>query len=291
VGDRQTEQVLTVGRPDEWAYFQATYPDFLKHVPKVVAFAERVIKSEVEFEPPVNIVIHGLTMMCIEEFMEIVLVCGNGYGIAGLKLLRTMYEDAVTAHYLYLEPAEVGKFLDYLFVAEKKVMDAIEREGGAMPPELREHTHREFERVKAAFIVKLCRECGRTGLNYRWSELDFVSMAMKCKGLSRLIVPAYLSLVNYTHASVGGLLARHEAQCDGFGFRTAPHHEEARTALMVADDIILLSLALYIEHFKLGGFDKEVVELVDESESIQRVPQQDEKGAGPADETKKPPPA
>jgi len=134
MSDGESKVMLTVGRPDEWAYFQARYPEFLKHIPKVVSFAEKVTRVEVDFEPRVNIVIHGLTMMCLEEFMKIVLVCGNGYGIAGLKLLRTMYENAVTAHYLHQHPDEVDKFLDYFFVAEKKVMDAIEREGGATRP-------------------------------------------------------------------------------------------------------------------------------------------------------------
>src|SRR6266850_4414382 len=95
-------------------------------------------------------------------------------------------------------------------------------------------------------------------------------MAYKCSGLSRLIVPAYLSLLSYTHASVGGLFARHEKHGDRFGYRTAPHHEEAKTALMVADDIVLLALALYIDHFRLAGFEEEIVELIDESNAIQR---------------------
>jgi len=262
----------------------------LRHVPKVVALAEKVTRVEVDFEPPVNKVIHGLTMMCLEEFMEIILVCGNGYGIAGLKLLRTMYENAVAAHYLHLEPRDVNLFLDFLFVAERKVLDALEREvgPGAVPEGLRGQTLREFERVKASFEVVLCRHCGHKGLNFRWSELDFVSMANKCKGLNRLIVPAYLDLLRYTHATVGGMFARHEAHADGFGYRTAPHHEEAETALMVADDIILLAVALYIDHFQLEGFEPEMAELIDESSAIQRTLGKGHEGDAAAGETKRP---
>lgn len=50
----ESKLMLMVGRPDEWAYFQATYPEILKHVPRAVALAERATRVEVDLGPPVS---------------------------------------------------------------------------------------------------------------------------------------------------------------------------------------------------------------------------------------------
>ena len=142
------EGKLTVGTPAEWEYFQSEHLAFLRHIPNVAALAEHAFDRAENFEEPVNKVIFGLTKMCVEEFMEIIVLCGNGYGIGGLKLVRTLYENAVTARYLHFHPEEVTPFLDYLVVSERKILDAVERETGIpTPPDLREETD---ERIRSS---------------------------------------------------------------------------------------------------------------------------------------------
>lgn len=262
---RPMNEALTVGNPTEWAYFRSTHPLFLRHVPNVVALANRALAKPENPEATVDRVIHGLTKMCVEEFMEIIVLCGNGYGIGGLKLVRTLYENAVTARHLHLNPQDANLLLDYLFVSEKKILDAIERETGQpTSPELREETDREFARVKGQYEVELCPECHRRGLNYRWSKLDFVAMAERAKGLDDLVIPAYRDTLRYTHAGVGGLFARLEGDAESVSYRTAPHHEEAAHALLLANDIVLRVIAFYFEHFAIEGLDDEMSRCIEE---------------------------
>jgi hypothetical protein len=243
-------EALTMGTPKLWAEFQSQHEALLKHIPDLVGLYEAALDSPKELPTPVDRVVHGLTRMCIEEFMEIIVVCGNGCGIAGLKLLRTLYENAVSARYLHLEPAEVGQFLDYVWIDQWKIMRAIDEEfPGDMEKELSEAAERDYLRVKPAFEVELCPECHRRGTNYRWSKLDFVSMALKCNGLDEFLVPAYRDLLKYTHAGAGGLFARVSAKGDTIVHRGVPQWEEADSALFASHAITLRVIGFYMEHF------------------------------------------
>lgn len=53
----------------------------------------------------------------MEDFNEVLLLCGNGYGIGAEKLIRGMYERAVTLVYLHQHPEYADDFLDYHKVA------------------------------------------------------------------------------------------------------------------------------------------------------------------------------
>ena len=259
----------TGGNPAEWACFQTTHRAFLRHVPSVVALAEHAFAKPEHPEEAVDRAIYGLTKLCVEEFMEIIVLCGNGYGIGGLRLIRTLYENAVIARHLHLNPQDGALFLDYLFVSEKKILDAIERETGQPTPDaLREQSDREFTRVKGPFEVELCPDCHRRGMNYRWSKLDFIAMANKARGLDDLVIPAYRDALRYTHAGVGGLFARLEGNAEGVWYRTAPHPEEATSALLLSNDIVLRVIAFYIEHFKIEGLDDELRRGVDEYRKV-----------------------
>src|SRR5580704_11776819 len=47
-----------------------------------------------------------------EDFMTIALLCQHGNGVGAAKLLRSMYEEAVTLAYLHKHPEEAEAFFD-----------------------------------------------------------------------------------------------------------------------------------------------------------------------------------
>lgn len=262
-------QPLVVGIPAEWEHLQKAHPEFLAHLPRLVGLANRAFEAAGDMKEIQDRVIHGLTRTCFEELMEVLTLCGNGYGIGGLKLVRTMYENAVTARYLHLRPDEVDKFMNYFFVASKKLIDAVERETGEpTSPELRAQADREYERVKQQYEVELCSNCKRRGMNFRWSKLDFVAMATKTKGLDELIVPAYLNTLQFTHAGAVGLLSRLEGNREEVSYRGTPQREEAASALHLANAIALRSIGYYCDHFKLDTLYEELKACIDEHNRI-----------------------
>lgn len=65
-------------------------------------------------DKPVDRVIFYFGRLCVEDFVEILLLCGNGYGFGATKILRGMFERVITARYLQSNPQFADDFLDYL---------------------------------------------------------------------------------------------------------------------------------------------------------------------------------
>ena len=68
--------------------------------------------------------------VCWEDFSEILMCCGNGHGIAGKKLIRGLYERAVTLRYVHEHPNELDNFWDFHEIAQKRLMVAASESVG-----------------------------------------------------------------------------------------------------------------------------------------------------------------
>ncbi len=80
--------------------------------------------------------------------MEILLLCGNGYGVGAMKILRGMYERLVTGRYLDAHPEETDTFFDFYHVSQYKLAQAIRDkfDEAALPDE-------KFEEARASIQV------------------------------------------------------------------------------------------------------------------------------------------
>jgi hypothetical protein len=66
--------------------------------------------------------------MCMEEFFEILLMCGNGYGIGAEKILRGFWEKAVTPKCLKLLQDGRAARQDWLTTTISRKLSAREQE-------------------------------------------------------------------------------------------------------------------------------------------------------------------
>jgi hypothetical protein len=201
--------------------------------------------------------IYFLGRLIAEEFMEVLLLCGNGYGIGAQKLVRGMYERAVTAAYLRDRPDEVGNYIDFHKVSEHRFLNAVRSSIGddVLSKEQAEKIDQDFERVKDGFMVTDCRTCKTTRLNYTWSKCDFVTMARMSGALWKLIVPAYYVGIRESHSTVAAIFSRLDAktaeQDEGLIFDGSAQRDRADDALITAHNILLITLGLQKEHFHL----------------------------------------
>lgn len=102
------------GQPDEWRKFAEQQPVFMKNLSRLHDTMQQIIGRQGAHTPkPVDKVIITLGWICAHDFEEILVLCGNGLGVGGLKLLRGLYQRAVTAQYLFAFPDEVQNFFDY----------------------------------------------------------------------------------------------------------------------------------------------------------------------------------
>lgn len=240
------------GSPYEWESFLE------RHKPFFERFANLRIAMDLAFHTPApapelsESAVLYLGRLCVEDFKETLLLCGNGYGYGGLKVLRGMYERAVMARYIHLHPDVAEDFFDFFWVTKHKMAKAIEATFGknTLPSDKLTDLDTQYQGVREKFLVH-CPKCGARRVNHTWSKLDFVSMANEVGSLGKLVVPAYYAALPHTHSSIAGIISRMEWTDEGLGFSGGAQREEADKSLWTAHCIVLDALALQTEHFGL----------------------------------------
>jgi hypothetical protein len=90
--------IRTLFRPSE---------EEIKHLPDddpaVVAFENKVITNGLVFY---------LGRTAADDFSELLILSGNGYGVGALKILRGRYEQIVTAAFIAKNPSEARVFAE-----------------------------------------------------------------------------------------------------------------------------------------------------------------------------------
>jgi hypothetical protein len=242
------------GIPESWKFFKEHYPVFIERFQNLKNLMSRTFERTASCPEPVDKVTYFLGRLASEDFLELLLLVGNGYGIAGLKILRGMYERVVTARYLAANPAEVDRFLDFHWVQQRKIVQAVVKSFGetAIPNERVKEVEENYRRVRDSFVVIACKDCGRTGVNYTWSKLDFVSMAHAVGEPGRLVALGYYLPTREAHSTTGAILSRLSLDPgDVLMFESGAQNREGEIALMTAHSLLLNSIELQKEYFKL----------------------------------------
>jgi hypothetical protein len=251
----ENKRGLIFGFQEEWHDFEARNKSFLERYPNLEKAMKTAFNRDTQLSEPIDKFVLMYGRVCVEDFFEVLLCCGNGNGHAAQKLLRGLYERAVTLRYLHEHPAEIDDFLDFYHVSQRKLMIACRNTMGEsmFPPEMAEEVERQYESVKDRFMVTDCEKCGTKRLNHTWSKLDFVAMASKT-GLGKLIVPGYVLPLRQAHATVASMLSRMATtESDGISFKDAAQRKEADTALRVSHNVFLDVLRVEDEHFSVPG--------------------------------------
>jgi hypothetical protein len=257
------------GLPEEWKAFENSHPVFVQKIPPLFqtihkVFA-RVIKSSA---PDVDRLVFHLGMLCVEDFKEILLLCTNGFGIGGQKIMRGLYEKAVTADYLSAHPGEAIKFLDYFWVHTKKDINHQKNLYGKdhWDSEFEAEVLKEYDEVKDQFLEDLCRKCGTKKPMMSWTKLNVEAMAKAAKSpLADLYLTCYFVPTLQTHTTMGAIFARLNplGESDTV-FKAGPKREEAESVLQKAHFIILNMLNTQFSHFDLDIED----ELMDRAKDL-----------------------
>lgn len=208
---------------------------------------------------PADRFVYFFGRVCLEDFMEILLVCYHGYGVAASKLVRSMYEYAVTLRYLHEHPTEVKTFLAYHRVQSDKLISRLIETFGdtVLPAEDIAEARRKAAEVKEDFMIPVCDHPGaKMRLNHTWNKLDFAAMAKKTGALGTLIIPGYYLPLRHAHPTFGGLTERLEIVDERMGLKSDAQPEIADRSLMTAHNCILDALEVQKEHFAIEGLEE-----------------------------------
>jgi hypothetical protein len=242
------------GYPEEWAAFSKSHQEFLRRFKNIEQAITIAFVRIHQTKGPLEKMVYFQGRLTVEDFMEILLLCGNGYGIGAHKLVRGMYERAVSARYLMDHPEEVENFLDFHRVSDYKFLMAAEQSTGRrlFSPEQAKKIKEDYESVKGQFVVPDCKVCGTTRMNHTWSKVDVVSMARMTKNLWPFVLPGYYMPMREGHSTVGAIFSRLDpATKDGLIFDGELQRGRAHTALFTAHMILLDTFQLQREFFKI----------------------------------------
>ena len=237
------------GSQDEWKAFAERHAAFLERFDALKVAADAAFKNAPVLRPEAPFVIYGLVRQAAQDFLEILLLSANGYGLASYKILRGMFERVVTARWIHLHPDQARRFLEWEIVQSGKIARAfLDGMGDVLRDDHKakcEQAVADAKPLRAQFTVDACKTCGTTKLNHSWTTADVVSMA-RAAGLGDWVGPAYYEPLKYEHATAAGLGKLFQRDGDTMAL-CGTHREEAHHALQLGHFVLLHGLALLQE--------------------------------------------
>jgi hypothetical protein len=174
-GKKEAQAGPTFGVRSEWERFVKTYPVLSDRLGLLNTTMIKVFIRKGTPRRSADSVVFFLGRKCCEEFYEILLLCGNGYGAGATKLLRTLYENALTMAYIAAQPEEADMFLDYNCVHDKRMLDNFKKVEGlelesAISAERMKEIVDNYESMKNKFQTTDCKKCGTRKLQQSWTK-------------------------------------------------------------------------------------------------------------------------
>jgi hypothetical protein len=253
---------IPFGLPDEWDAFAKDRAILIAKLQLLFETLTKMFVRQVQTRNSADRVIFCLGRICTEDFMEILLLCGNGYGIGGMELLRGLYERAVTIGYIAKHPQKADQFLEYYYVHVGKQFNHAKR---VLPMDKYlskaqiEQIVGAYENTKEKYKEVVCKKCGTRRTRLSWSELDLLSMAREV-GFDGLYRECYYEPTLQTHSTVASLAARMTIKEDGqLLFDEGAQRTHADLALIGAHNVLIRVLDLENDHFKMG-LEREIQE-------------------------------
>jgi len=153
---------------------------------------------------------------CRQDFLDIAFLAVNGHGIAAQKLLRGLYERAVTLEYIRQNPEKAERFVRYAAIQEFKganrALEVVTREqfdaemarGGTSFEKMREF----HDQVKPEFQVTKCKTCATKETAFSW-DVDLASMVKKIgEPYKSLLLVCYTIPNLQIHATLASAFSR-----------------------------------------------------------------------------------
>lgn len=146
---------------------------------------------------------------CRKDFLEVVFLAVNGYGSGSSKIVRTLYERAVTLAFIAQNRDKAERFLRFSVIQEHRLLQSALKvvteekfDEFVGPPNTANEIRERYKQMKPEFETAICKACGTTRVQTAW-DLDVAATVHKLGGLYQgFYLPNY-ALPNLTiHASL-----------------------------------------------------------------------------------------
>ncbi len=247
----------TIGFPERWEAFNKRHQVFIaKCYPSLIELSKRIFHRHFKPRHLNDEILFLLGRAATEDFFELWLLSGNGYGIGALKILRTMFEKVATSAYLMQHPEECIRFRDYGVVQRFKVVSRMHKlrdSAQYVSDESYRELEKEYNSVKEQFNEKRCSRCGR-GNPPSWTKLDMYNLAMKAGyGLGEMLIPAYAMPNLVIHATASDLAGRKIPNGDGtFRFNNEEQDSHSDGSLKIGVVLFITNMIIQNQQLSLG---------------------------------------
>lgn len=229
-------------------------PDFFPSFERLVRLINKTFGREWRAANRMEDVVFNLGETCRQDFLEIAFLAVNGHGVAAVKLLRGLYERAMTLEYIRRNPVKAERFVRYGVIQEFKVIraaiDAVGEDAvkDHMGDQLVDY-QKMYDEVRPEFLVTDCKKCKTQRPAFSWDELDFASMVRTLGQPYQSLYMASYAIPNlHIHATATSAFSREP----NVGTPEEKNIHEAEVALIHATLILILVLNSQSEVFSLG---------------------------------------
>ena len=200
--------------------------------------------------------VFALERAAFDDFGDLLVLACNGHGLGATKVLRSIYEQLVTAMYIAKKPAEANIFLDHGEIDSGKI---IERFAAVVPdrlaqdvtPEELEEKRKRTAEAKVRANEKRCNRCGLLKEKDAWTRVSADLMAEEVdKELFEAYTACFLIPTKLIHPTATGLNFRVRFTDRGMEYKTLSE-PEASAALLRGHWLIIKMLIHLNAHFGL----------------------------------------
>jgi hypothetical protein len=149
--------------PDCKAFFNR-HPDFHPAVDRLLELTNNCFGRSFQPKDRTEEICFHLGQTCRDDYLEILFLASNGYGIGASKLLRGLYERTVALAYMVKHRDKAERFTRFAAIQEYKAMVAALRQvlieqfdeavcGKTTVAQIKELR----EKVKPEFLVEVCK--------------------------------------------------------------------------------------------------------------------------------------
>jgi hypothetical protein len=262
---RRGPLMMGFGNRQAWRWFNEQFPEFVRRHANLESLRDKMFIRRVVPTHHADYIVYGLGRVCIEDFEQALNLCGNGFGIGAMQILRGMYERHVSAAYLAANRDDVNDFVDYHHVQQRKALthlrEAYRGDQGIFRRLVSEEEERTIEESYEALPAKFknrCEECGKPQM-MSWTPHSTAALARKGgQNLEKLYYHEYFRPTLFTHSTFTSVVARVVDKPGGsFAFESEGQQKHIREALIGAHSLLLNVFDLQNKHFQLG-LDAEV---------------------------------
>ena len=97
--------MMGFGSQEEWERFNRNFPIFVKKYNAIEVLRDKTFQRT-DIGDRLHRVIFGLGRVCAEDFQQALILCGNGFGIGALQMVRGMYEAPCHSRLSSIKPGQ-----------------------------------------------------------------------------------------------------------------------------------------------------------------------------------------